>query len=304
MKKHIKTIIAFIVLAATIVVFSLYIRSHPEVVDQLKQTPPLTLVGLLLLYAIWWGALAVILQITLRMFRKKMPIQENILLSAYSSLINFFGPGQSGPGLRAIYLKKRHDLRVKDYIFGTLLYYAFYAIISAGMFFVGSRPWWQTTLLMAAAAGSSAGVLKWYARRSKIKDEPGMNITTLGWLFGATALQLVTQFVIYLIELHAVNPNVGIGQALTYTGAANFSLFVALTPGAIGIREAFLVFTQGLHHISNTVIVSANIIDRGAYLVFLGLLFVLVFSMHAGKKLKWRQTMQEAEAEKQSTSNS
>ncbi len=299
MKKHLKTILGFTVLAATIVVFSLYIKSHPEVIEQLKQTPPLTLVGLIALYTIWWGALAVVLQITLRMYRKKMPLQENILLSAYSSLINFFGPGQSGPGLRAIYLKKRHNLRVKNYIFGTLLYYAFYAIISAGMFFVGSRPWWQTALLMVAAAGGSLIVLKWYAKRSKIKADSGINLITLSLLFGATALQLITQFAIYLIELHAVNPAVGVGQALTYTGAANFSLFVALTPGAIGIREAFLVFTQGLHHISNTVIVSANVIDRGAYLLFLGILFLLVFSMHAGKKLKWRQTMQEAEQEAQ-----
>ncbi len=289
MKKQLKTALGILLILATIVVFGVYVKNHPEVTEQLRDMPATTLVGLLLLYAVWWGALAVILQLSLRLYRKRMPLQENILLSAYSSLLNFFGPGQSGPGLRAIYLKKRHNLRVKDYIFATLIYYAFYAVISAGMFFVGSRPWWQTVALLAAAIGGSLVVLRWYAKRSKIKDEPGLNLVNLGWLFGATAVQMLAQFAIYFVELHTVNSQVGVGQVLTYTGAANFALFVALTPGAIGIREAFLVFTQGLHHLSNTVIVAANIIDRGAYLVFLGILFILVFTMHAGKKLKWRQ---------------
>lgn len=289
MKKHLKTALGVVLVIATGVIFGLYVHSHPDVTEQLRHLPLKTLLLLLVLYLVWWGALAAILQISLRIYHKKMSFQENILLSAYSSLLNFFGPGQSGPGLRAIYLKKRHRLPIKDYIFATLLYYAFYAIISAGLLFVGSRPWWQTCLLIVLAGGGSLTVLRWYAKRSKIKDGAGLNIVNLGWLFGATALQMLAQCAIYFVELQAVHPHVGVGQVLTYTGAANFALFVALTPGAIGIREAFLVFTQSLHHLSNNAIVAANIIDRGAYLVFLGLLFVLVFGLHAGKKLKWRQ---------------
>jgi uncharacterized membrane protein YbhN (UPF0104 family) len=66
-------------------------------------------------------------------------------------------------------------------------------------------------------------------------------------------------------------------------------MFAALTPGAIGIREAFLVFTQNLHHISSSTIVAANILDRAIYLVFLGLLFLLVVSTHAKDKLRVTQ---------------
>jgi uncharacterized membrane protein YbhN (UPF0104 family) len=63
------------------------------------------------------------------------------------------------------------------------------------------------------------------------------------------------------------------------------ALFVSLTPGAIGIREAFLTFSQQLHHIDTSTIVAANIIDRAVYLVFLGVLFIFVFSLHARDKL-------------------
>jgi uncharacterized membrane protein YbhN (UPF0104 family) len=78
---------------------------------------------------------------------------------------------------------------------------------------------------------------------------------------------------------------VSFGQTLSYAGAANFSLYAALTPGAIGIREAFLVFSQGIHHISSSVIVAANVIDRAVFLLFLGLLFVGVTLLHAKDKL-------------------
>ena len=291
MKKHLKPIIAVVLLVATASAFIWYLRGHAELITQLRNVNPLILALLILCYSIWFIALAVVLQISLRMYNKQMSAQENVLLSAYSSLINFFGPGQSGPGLRGIYLKKRHNLRIKDYIFATLIYYACYAVISALMMFVGSRPWWQTILLVLLAGGGSAVILQWYAKKSQIAQKPAF-IKYTGWMFIATAVQLIAQAVIYGIEIHAVSNNVSLGQIISYTGAANFALFAALTPGAIGIREAFLIFTQNLHHISNSVIVAANVIDRAAYIVFLGILFVLVFGLHAGKKFKFSQLTQ------------
>jgi len=91
------------------------------------------------------------------------------------------------------------------------------------------------------------------------------------------------------LELHSIHPETSVAQALTYTGVANFALFVSLTPGAIGIREAFLVFSQNLHHLGNTIIVGANLIDRAVYLLFLGLLFVMTLALHAKDKLHIKQ---------------
>jgi uncharacterized membrane protein YbhN (UPF0104 family) len=292
MKQHLKPMLAVMLLVVTASVFTWYLRNHPELIRQLKDVNPLTLLLLIVCYSVWFLALAVVLQISLRMYNKQMSAQENLLLSAYSSLINFFGPGQSGPGLRGIYLKKKYNLRIKDYIFATLMYYACYAVISAFMMFVGSRPWWQTCSLVVLAASASALVLRWYSKKSHIAERPAF-LKYGGWMLGVTGIQLTTQAIIYAIEIHAVSNHVSLGQIISYTGAANFALFAALTPGAIGIREAFLIFTQNLHHISSSVIVAANVIDRAAYIVFLGILFVFVFGMHAGKKFKFRQSTQD-----------
>ena len=297
MKKHIRMVLGFALLAATIAVFGWYLHGHPEIVTQLRNVHPDILIALVIIYCVWFAALAATVQVSMRMHGKQMASRENFLLSAYSSLINFFGPGQSGPGLRAIYLKKRHNLPVKKYIFATLVYYACYAVISATMMFAGSRPWWQTVLLVTAAGAGSACILRWYARKSKLKEQSGI-VRFGGWMFAATAVQLLAQVAIYFVEVHAIASNVSLGQIITYTGAANFALFAALTPGAIGIREAFLVFTHNLHHIGNNVIVAANVIDRAAYIVFLGVLFLLALSLHAGNKFKLRQMAAEEQADK------
>lgn len=295
MKRYLRTIVAVAIVALTIGLFAYYLSNHPEVVRQISDVPPATLVLLLALYAVWFLAIVLVTRFSLRIYNKPMGRQENILFNAYSSLINFFGPGQSGPVFRAAYLKKRHNLGIKQFMFTTLLYYGFYAVISACFMFVGTRAWWQTVLLMAAVGSASFLLIRWYARKkADIKNESGLNLFNVGLLLSATLLQLVVQVAIYAIELHNTGANASFGQILAYTGVANFALFVALTPGAIGIREGFLLFSESLHHISSAVIVAANLIDRAVYLVFLGLLFVLVLATHAKEKLRVPKITQKA----------
>lgn len=296
MKKKIKALLAILVLAATLSAFIYYCKTHPAILDKLGDTNPLLLVTLVMCYLIWFSALVVILRISLRLFNTTIGKQENVLLNAYSTLVNFFGPGQSGPAVRGLYLKKRHGLPLKKYIFATLLYYGFYAVISAFFLFVGSQAWWKTVLLMTLAGGGSFIIIRLYAKRSKINGQSGLNLANLAWLFVATAVQLTMQAIIFYIELRDIDSTISTAQALTYTGAANFALFVSLTPGAIGFREAFLIFSQSIHHISNTVIVAANVIDRAVYLVFLGVLFVGVISLHAKDKLRIKQYTSEVES--------
>jgi uncharacterized membrane protein YbhN (UPF0104 family) len=287
MPKKLKLLLGPLILLATLIAFAYYLSAHRSLLTQLRHTPPLTILWLVLLYVVWFSALIFLLSGSLRVYRKKMPAQENFLLNAYSSLINFFGPGQGGVAVRGGYLYKRHGVRLKDYMFTTLLYYAFYALTSAALLFVGSRPWWQTVLLLAVVGAGSYMVVRRYALRAGVEaDRPALSPRNIAIIFGATLLQAAAQVAIYAVELHTVSPHISFAQTITYTGAANFALFVALTPGAIGIRESFLLFSERLHHIGSHVIIAANVIDRAVYLLFLGALFVLVISLHAKKKLR------------------
>ncbi len=286
-KRHIKTILAPLIIVATFVAFTYYISHHPETLTQLKHLPKSTLVLLLLAYSGVFATVVFVTRASMRMFGKAMRFQENVLFNAYSSLINFFGPGQSGPVFRGAYLKKQHNLAIKHYALATFLYYGFYAVASVFLLFVGVLPWWQTTVIVVVVASASIGVIVLYRKRSA--NNARITMPAIGLIGLASLLQVTLMIIVYGIELHAVGSRANIAQIMSYTGTANLALFVAITPGAIGIREFFLSITQRLHHIDATTIVAANIVDRAVYLVFLGLLFVLVIALHANKKLKISQ---------------
>lgn len=289
MYRKIKLILGPLIIIATIALFIWYLSSHPVVLEQLKQTNVSTAALLIGLYFGVQAALALVLAASLVIYNKHMGMQENFLLNAYSSLVNFFGPGQSGPGFRAVYLKVKHSISVKQYAFVTLIYYAFYALFSGTLLLAFTRPWWQTLSAVIAIAAVCFAVIKYFSIRhgNQAKTmKPRTLIMAVLLIGAATLLQTIIMCLIYYVELHSLDSTVTLQQAIAYTGAANFAIFVALTPGAIGIREAFLFSSESIHGISQSLIVAANVLDRAIYLVFLGLLFLIVLSLHANKKLQ------------------
>jgi uncharacterized membrane protein YbhN (UPF0104 family) len=285
MKSRIRLLAIILLVPLTIGVFVYYIVTHPALRQQLIDLNPLLLATLLGLYGLTALALMGVLSAQLLLYNKSLGLRENFLLNSYTSLVNFFGPGQTGPGLRAMYLKQKHGVAIKQFTFATLLYYAFFAAISAVYLCIGSRPWWQTLLLVMVVGIVSYILIRMYARRNNQKSTGHLRGLAIP-LLAATALQLLVQLVIYYLELRSLMPEVSIAQAATYTGAANFALFVSITPGAIGIRESFLALSQQLHHIPTDTIIAASVIDRAVYLVFLGLLFLGTLGMHAKQRLR------------------
>jgi uncharacterized membrane protein YbhN (UPF0104 family) len=295
MYKKAKLILGPLIVIATIALFGWYLATHPAVLDQLQATKPSTVAILIVLYAGVQIVLAFILTASLMMYGKHMGTQENFLLNAYSSLVNFFGPGQSGPGFRTLYLKVKHGIGIKQYIFATLIYYAFYAVFSGIVLLAFAQPWWVTAGAAIALATGSYGVIRYFIRKNGAQQLNQTSIAKAISIIGiTTALQIGIMSAIYYVELHSLDPSVTFGQAAAYSGAANFAIFVALTPGAIGIREAFLVATQKMHGISQDLIIAANVLDRAVYLVFLGILLVFVLALHANKKLAVKKIQQDS----------
>ncbi len=299
MKRKLKLIAGPVILIITATGFIWYLSNNPAVMQQLGKTPPELLAVLLVLYAGILLTLVGLLQTSLRLYQKSMALQENFLLNAYSSLVNFFGPGQSGPGFRAAYLKLKHNVKIKQYVFLTLLYYAFYAFFSGLLLFAAVRPWWQTALAAGAIAAGFVFIIRTFLQRNAglvVFRVPTGTIIKAVLLIGLITLaQVLLVAAVYFVELRSLDSSIAISQVLAYTGAANFALFVALTPGAIGIREAFLLFSQDLHHIPPGLIVAANVLDRAVYVMFLGVLFLAIVATHATAKLQVRKVQQASE---------
>lgn len=192
----------------------------------------------------------------------------------YSSIINFFGPLQSGPGFRAAYLKKRHKINLKKYTLATLLYYGFYALFSGILLLAALIGIWSLALCVAGLL-----LVPVILRAIGYGALAYRHIHTLAL---ASLAQVLVLSLIYYVELRSLGSGAEYSQVLSYTGAANFALFVSLTPGAIGFRESFLLFSQQLHGISNELIITASLLDRSIYILFLLAMAVIVFGLHAG----------------------
>ena len=276
LKKHYKKIVSVCVIALTIFLYIYYLRSHPGLLSPLKQTGWVAIAVLLVLYCFVMAALVLAYGAVLKLTKTHLDRTENVLLTMYSSIVNLFGPLQSGPGFRAVYLKKKHGLSIKTFAKATFFYYAFFGYFSV-LFLLSGGPGW---LLPAALVGSVVAGYTWWR-----VTKPEIHTSNLLLLAGATLLQLLFTLAVYFYELRLIDHSITLHQAVIYTGAASCALFVSLTPGALGFRESFLVLSQRLHHIDTQTIVAANVVDRAVYMLFLGLLFIVILSLHAKQKL-------------------
>lgn len=273
MIKKYKRSIAIVVIVTTFCLLGWYIAAHPAILNDVLRVSP-TIIGMLFL--LYLGIIAthfVVMYAAVQLCGKTVPVKEGVFLTIYSTMANFFGPLQTGPGVRAVYLKQKIGLRVRDYTKATLFYYFIFAAISCSLLFVNTLPVLTLIGLLSGGALVIAAI-----RLFRI----AVPLRWVGVTVAVTAVQAILMSLIYYIELMSVDPagQYTYWQALVYTGSANLSLFVAITPGAIGIREMFIVFAQSLHDIPLATVVAAGIVDRSMYVLLLVVLFASTSGMH------------------------
>lgn len=272
LRRH-KLALASLIILAFFVFLGYYILNHPEVIQSIFQLGYINALWVLVFYSGVVLTNVGIMYLTIRLCRKKLPLRSGILLTIYSSVINFFGPLQSGPGARAIYLKRKIGLRIRDYSYAMLFYYFSFAALNVSLLFINKLAWLSALGIATAVAMTILGIKQ-------------LNFGSLKkyvfYIFLLTAVQIIFMIFIYSVELKALNPaaHYSVLQATAYTASANLALFVSLTPGAIGIREAFLIFSQSLHNVPLSSIVATGIVDRAIYVIFLILLFLVSSGLH------------------------
>ena len=143
-----RPVAAVIILIATVAAFIYYFATHPGVRQQLHRTSPAVLLLILVLYFGTIVALALVNAATLKLCKIRMPGSESLLLTSYSAVVNFFGPLQSGPAFRAVYLKKKYGIALKNYTAATFMYYFFFAAFSGLFLLSGLLKWWLILLVL------------------------------------------------------------------------------------------------------------------------------------------------------------
>lgn len=260
-------------------------------------------ISYLLLVGIGYVAIVItnglMMNLLVRPFNIRLGVYESIRVSLLGSLGNFFASSGAGAGVRALYLKKNHNLAYKDYL-STL--YGNYLLI----FIVNA----VAGLLSLLLTGDKGGVLYWLAAvffctllaassvlcfvPLKLKAGPGLigrlckvlNSMTQGWqvvarnrsvLKGLVALSVgqlaITIGIIYL-QVLALGLSVSFAGLIFLAVLAALSVFISITPANIGIKEAVYLLSASIVGLSSGDILSIAIVDRGVLFATLGLLWI------------------------------
>lgn len=264
---------AILIIFSFFAFFGFYINQHPEILNEMLK---IGVFNSLIIFLLYGGILITnifITHSTIRLCHKELPLKNSVFLTIYSSVVNFFGPLQSGPAVRAVYLKSKLGLKIRDYTYTMIFYYFAYAAINVSLLFIKNLPILTVLGIAIAIALIVIGTNKLGLKSVK---------KYVLFIFAMTVIQIIFVILIYTIELTSINPTAhyNLIQTITYAASANLSLFVSLTPGAIGVREAFLVVSQSIHNISLSSIVAAGIVDRAIYVFFLIVMFLLSSGLH------------------------
>ncbi len=307
MKKNLSKLITFGFLA----IFIAYVIKNPDVFSGLRNVSIIFLILIALGRMLVFTSNGLFIKWTAESFTRKLTTGEGIYVGILSAIGNFFGPLLGGASIRAVYLKKVHNLAYSHFTSTLLGYYLILFIINC----VAAL----TSLTLLPKTSQTKGLVLFFLiwlivmilsmalklpRRDKLKKVEekrlGKKIVSVmydieyGWhrivhdkkllvrLFFLSILSYLASYFISFIEFRAIGAHIGIAQLGLYTAVVAISLLISITPGAIGIREGLLLFVSTTIGVSNEQILQVAVIDRA---VMFSLLF-LMFMVTRSKKLK------------------
>lgn len=282
--------------------FGYYIVTNKEDLKPLLEINPgyVILIFLAQLGAIFSNGLFV--KIIIEPFKKFIKVKEAFYVSILSTVGNFFAPVGAGFGFRAVYLKKKHDLSYSNYfstlsgnyivvflvtsifgILGMLLLrqeftyqgliitgvFAAMLVVASGLMLLkpSQIPVLEKNTILNKIVGTLSGVAKGWAYVASHGQLllKLIILTTLNLFLAVAALF----FIITALSIYTTFP-----ALLLLSVLGSLSLFINITPGNIGVKEAVFIFSSTTLGLSVNDIILIALIDRGVMLITLGALWL------------------------------
>lgn len=286
--------------------FAYYFYNNRVDLLAVLQISPKYLLVIFLLYALAFFINGIFIKVTLKSFKKTVPVFESFYISTISSLGNYFLPMRGGAAIRSVYLKKRYDFSYAHFV-STL--YGMYIIVFLVNSFLGlvSLVWIDVKYSISSLplylffgglfvvmlvlslvkfpldkikepkrkfVGKVVGIVKnilngW----NIIVEDRRLLFSLVGLIFAST---LVTGL-LFFFQFKALGIDVSIMNVILYNCLSGVSLLVSITPGSLGIREGIFSITSDILGISNEQIMQLALLDRGVSVIVLVVLFVVLW---------------------------
>lgn len=303
-----KKIFQILVLIVLIIWFAFYFYQHIEEFKQLKIVNIVYFLPLFFLFIFFLINNGLVLKYLLEPFQIKLKFKEWFGLSVVTTMGNFLTPFRGGAGARAIYLKTKHGFPY-SYFLSTLL--GIYIIV----FLVNSLVGLLTMILLYFFYGIFniiifiiflclflflLGIVI-FSPKIKETKYPFINkfINVInGWhliksnkkiivVTGLISLvNVVIMVLVMFLEFRVFGINISLLDALFLSIVSALSLFISITPGALGIREVVIAFTATVINIPISQALAVSILDRAIGLAFIFILGPIFSYILMNQKIK------------------
>lgn len=297
-KKPLKSIISISIILATLILAVYYISKNIEDFKQISLINPLWLIPLIILFLINYYFIGIQTKVILEPLGVKLGKKESFMLSIVTGFYNLITPARGGMGVRAIYLKKKHNFSYTSFfsslagmyvvtffvgsLFGLislLLIRKFYGMFSWIIFFVFLG--FLIPLFFLFAFSPNFKETKYRILNNFIKVANGWNLIkenkkVLLTCILVTLYSLLSASISSMLSYYVFGIKISFVQALFLASVANLSLLIQITPAGLGINEIISVFSAtiiGITPLQSIPVVILNRVVQVISLFTLGPLF-------------------------------
>lgn len=261
---RLRNILSFLLLAAIVALGALYIVRHREEFRLMTHLVPGPVAGMLLMKVCGAGILAWQLQIVLKAYGVRPGFAQCFGLSRMSVFAGLFLPFPGPASLKAVYLKKFHDLRYGSFLAGTsiaaiiklmvasflaMLWLLLYGRDQHLLLLVSSLMLAASTGFLVFAHRLPAGWFAWWGRLASLAAEWRTVRTGPGVVFGI-ALASAIGSLLNAGTIWFAFRSFGVEAGFAPCGViAVFLMFLGtlrLLPGDIGTREVLISVLSGM----------------------------------------------------------
>jgi uncharacterized protein (TIRG00374 family) len=279
-----------------------YIYQNADDFRVLGEVAPSYILLVALLYLFFYLTNGFQLQLLIKDFGVRLTLPEHLSLSIVTSFGNTFLPLRGGAGIRALYLKKVHQLSYGHFLASLAGNYIIsfnlcsilaiggmsYLYLAAGYFnlvivliFLGLFCATSYTIILAPR---KAPIIPIISIRNKVeKVLEGWTIIRkskplVARLYGITLINVILSVLMLYVEFKAMgisdlngNP-IGIWRCLFLSLVKSLALFITITPAALGVRESMMMMVSQIIAISPSYALAVSLLDRAINIMVLFLL--------------------------------
>lgn len=283
-----------------IVLFVLYYINNPEAVTELRNYSVATILLGAILTFVSITVNGLFLKLVIDKLAKNISIAESVYTSLISTLANYVLPFRGGMGVRAVYLKHRFDFKYKDFI-ATL--YGNYivvfmansgvALVALMLFFIRDGVFSPSLILVMTgilifSISLASPRIRLDSLVLNLLDKTRLPIARKislkvgrvlqGWkiivqdrnlLYKIIVLAIInvsTRISLFYLLFQALGLQLSFPQIILFTVISNLSIFIAVTPGALGVRETLLLVYSNFLMVTNQHILNVSLGERAIML--------------------------------------